>query len=105
MKTETDPNTIAKAFPPGDFIREELEERGWSQAELAKRMGRPLQVINQIINGTKSVTAETAIDLEKALGVSARTWLNLEATYRLWMARRNREEGICPKPPSGVVGD
>ncbi len=72
-----------QAFPPGDHIREEIEYRGWSQADLARIMGRPIQVINQIINGRKAITARTARELEAALGTSAETWMNLETSYRL----------------------
>ena len=74
-----------EAFPPGDHIREEIEYRGWSQGDLARIMGRPLQVINQIINGRKAITARTARELEAALGTSAETWMNLETSYRLYV--------------------
>jgi HTH-type transcriptional regulator / antitoxin HigA len=74
---------VAQAFPPGDFIREELEARGWTQGDLATVIGRPLQVVNAIINGRKSITPETAVSLGAAFGTSAVFWLNLEAAYRL----------------------
>ena len=61
-----------EAFPPGNYIREEIEYRGWSQGDLARIMGRPVQVINQIINGSKAITARTARELEAALGPDAR---------------------------------
>jgi HTH-type transcriptional regulator/antitoxin HigA len=77
-----------EAFPPGDHIREEIEYRGWSQGDLARIMGRPLQVINQIINGRKAITARTARELEAALGTSAETWMNLETGYRLYIAEK-----------------
>jgi addiction module HigA family antidote len=72
------------AFPPGDLIREELEYRGWSQNDLAQIMGRPLQTINQLINGHKAITARTARELEAALGPDAQFWLNMETSYRLY---------------------
>jgi HTH-type transcriptional regulator/antitoxin HigA len=74
---------VAQAFPPGDFIREELEARGWTQSDLAKIIGRPLQVVNPIINGKKEITPETAVSLGAAFRTSAVYWLNLEAAYRL----------------------
>ena len=73
-----------QAFPPGDHIREEIEDRGWSQSDLARIMGRPVQVINEIINGRKAITARTARELEAALGSSAELWMNLETSYRLY---------------------
>jgi HTH-type transcriptional regulator/antitoxin HigA len=89
----------AEVFPPGEFIREELEERGWTQGEFARILGRPLQVINQIINGKKRITVETAKEIGLAFGTGPELWLNLENTYRLHttaepdqaIARRARE--------------
>ena len=79
---------IAQAFPPGDFIREELEARGWSQGDLAKIVARPIQVVNQIVNGKKEVTPQTALALGEAFGTGPEYWVNLEAQYRLWLAGR-----------------
>lgn len=79
--------TPAEAFPPGEFIREELEERGWSEAEFAQILGRPAQAVSEILNGKKEITAETAVAFGEALGTSAELWLNLQATYRLHLAR------------------
>jgi HTH-type transcriptional regulator/antitoxin HigA len=62
---------------PGEILEEELGARQMTQRELATRMGRQPQVVNQIVRGKKSITAETALGLERALGVSARTWMNL----------------------------
>src|SRR5436189_6436897 len=42
---------LAQVFPPGEFIREELEARGWTQGDLAVILGRPIQVVNGIVNG------------------------------------------------------
>jgi HTH-type transcriptional regulator/antitoxin HigA len=73
----------AEVFPPGEFIRDELEERGWTQSDLAKIMGRPLPAVNLIIAGKKTVTPETAVGLASAFGTSAEFWLNLETAYQL----------------------
>jgi len=73
----------AAAFPPGDFIREELEARGWTQSDLAEILGRPFQTVNAIINGRKAITSRTARELEAALGPSAQFWMNLETSYQL----------------------
>ncbi len=55
------------AIPPGAYLAEEIEARGISQKELAKRMGRPLNAINEIIHGKKVITAETALQLEEVM--------------------------------------
>jgi HTH-type transcriptional regulator / antitoxin HigA len=88
----------AEVFPPGEFLREELEMRCWTQADLAKLMGRPLRSINEIINAKKAITAETAIGLGEAFGTSAGYWMNLESVYRLYVARGRKRE-ILRKAP------
>jgi addiction module HigA family antidote len=75
------------AVPPGEILNEALEERGMSQAELGRRMARPLKTISEIVTGKASITPETSIQLERALGVSAATWLGLETRYREAQAR------------------
>ena len=76
------------AIPPGELLAEEIEARGMTQRELATLMGRPPQVVNLIINGKKAITPQTAIQLERALGIAATIWVGLEAQYRLALARR-----------------
>ena len=75
------------AVPPGEYLAEEIEARGISQKELARCMGRPVNTINEIINGKKAITAATALELEKALGVPAHVWVNLQGQYELTQAR------------------
>jgi addiction module HigA family antidote len=79
---------------PGVTLREELAERGITQSAFARQINRPVQVINEIINGKKSVTAETAIALEKALGIRAELWLKMEASYQISKARA----GVAKRP-------
>lgn len=76
--------TSAEVFPPGEFIREELEARAWTQGDLAEIMGRPPQVVSEIISAKKQITPETARELAAAFGSDdALYWLNLESAYRL----------------------
>lgn len=83
-KTETYPDI---AIYPGEYLAEEIEARGISQKELAKRMKRPLNAVNEIINGKKAITAETALQLEEVMPeIPARFWLNLETDYQLTKA-------------------
>lgn len=72
-----------EVFPPGEFLLEELEERGWSQREFAEILGRPVAAVNEIIKGKRSITPATAKELAAALGTSPFFWLNLEAAYQL----------------------
>jgi HTH-type transcriptional regulator/antitoxin HigA len=83
-KTKTYPNI---AIPPGEFLAEEIGARSITQKELARRMGRPLNAINEIVNGKKAITAETALQLEEVMQeIPARFWLNLETDYQLTKA-------------------
>ncbi|HEY4266947.1 MAG TPA: helix-turn-helix domain-containing protein [Galbitalea sp.] len=77
--------------PPGEVLAEALAERGMTQAELARRMARPLKTISEIATGKAALTAETAIQLERTLGISASLWSGLEARYREGLARRKAE--------------
>ena len=73
----------AEVFPPGEFIREELEERGWTQGDLAEILGRPLRLVNELIAGKKQITPDTAQGLAAAFGTDAILWMNLDSQYRL----------------------
>ena len=80
------------AIYPGEYLTEEIKARGISQKELAKRMGWPQNVINEIINGKKTITAETALQLEVVMTeIPARFWLNLEVDDQLTTALIKRE--------------
>ncbi len=80
---------------PGELLVEALEERGMSQSELARRMGRPIKTINEIANGKAAITPETAIQLELTLGISAAFWNNLETSHRAHLARERAENELA----------
>lgn len=58
----------AEVFPPGEHLADELEERGWSQADFAEIIGRPVQFVSEIVNAKKELTAESAAQIAAALG-------------------------------------
>ena len=80
-----------RAIHPGIYLGEEIETRGMTQTELAHRMERPVQVINEVIRGRKAISEETALGLERVLGTPARVWLNLQSMYGLARARLGQE--------------
>ncbi len=82
------------AIPPGEFLLEVADDLGISQADLARRMGRPPQAINEIIKGEKMITSETALQLEQVLAVPAHIWTGLEAEYQLVKARHQDTETV-----------
>lgn len=92
-------NTDARAWsdlpiPPGELLQEELDAIGMTQQRLAMLTGRPAQVINEIIRGKKQITHETALELERVLGLPAHIWVNLEADYQLTSARLREQEEL-----------
>ena len=75
------------AIPPGEVLSETIETLGLTQAELARRMGRPPQTVNEIVRGSKEITPDTALQLERVVGVPAHVWTRLDADYRFNKAR------------------
>jgi HTH-type transcriptional regulator/antitoxin HigA len=73
--------------PPGDSIRDAAEERGWTQAELAQRLGYSEKHISQLINGKVPLTQDTATRLAHVIGSTVRFWLAREANYQRHFAR------------------
>ena len=95
MKTKTSRAYSDMPIPPGEVLEEEIEARGMTQKELAARLGKPAQAINEIIKGKKAITPDTAIGLGKVLGISPQFWNTLEADYRMTLARIREQEAIA----------
>ena len=72
---------------PGEVIKEEIEYRGISQRELAKRIGMPHSVVNEILNGKRIVSTRTAYLMEAALGIPAYSLLRLQLKYDIQTAQ------------------
>lgn len=81
--------------PPGETLEEMLEERGMTQKELARRMGRPLKTVNEIVKGKVALTADTALQLERVLGVPANFWNRREADYREYCSRVAEQQRLA----------
>lgn len=82
----------ARIVSPGQIIKDELDERGWTQKDLAEIMGRPYQAINEIVRSTKQITPQTARELAQAFGTSPEFWLNLEMKYQLHKSPKEEKE-------------
>ena len=72
---------------PGNFLLENLEELGITQYRLARAIGVPPRRINEIVHGRRSITADTALRIGRALGTTPEFWLNLQGHYDLDIAR------------------
>ena len=80
---------------PGEHLAEILEELGISQYRLAKTIGTPARRINEIVHGRRSITADTALRIGQALGMTPEFWLNLQKMYDLDRARASTDlDGI-----------
>ena len=71
------------ATHPGELIKDELKERNMTQKELSELTGIKPSVLSETINGKRSVSLSVAMALEKALGISAEMWMNLQTQYDL----------------------
>lgn len=71
------------AIHPGEILKEELESRGISQKDFASAISVSYTMLNEILNGKRSITADFAILVEAALGTPAEHWLNMQARYNL----------------------
>ena len=80
------------ASPPGDTIVDLMEERGWTRVVLARRLGFSARHLNQLINGSVSITNDTALQLERVLGSTVNFWLNKEANYRERLAELDSQQ-------------
>jgi len=78
---------------PGEILLDEfLQPLGLTQYRLAKGLSVPPRRINEIVHGTRAITADTALRLARFFGTSERFWLNLQTAYDLEL-ERDRLEG------------
>jgi HTH-type transcriptional regulator / antitoxin HigA len=82
------------AIPPGDTIREMLAAKSMTQTALAERMKRPLNKINEILQGKRAITEDTALELELVLGLPASFWSELERNFQIAQQRLRAESRL-----------
>ncbi len=75
-------------IPPGETISDVLDERGWTQTDLAKRANFSTKHVYQLLRGEAPITQDTGAKLEKVLGSTTRFWVGLDTQYREQIARR-----------------
>ena len=71
---------------PGELLRDELEEIGTSLNELSRALRVPMNRISALVNGKRSITADTAMRLARYFGTSPQYWINLQSAYDLEVA-------------------
>lgn len=73
---------------PGEIVRELcMKPLGLSVTALAEALGVSRKTLSQLLNGRSGISAEMAVRLSMAFGVSAQSWLNHQTAYDLWRAR------------------
>ena len=77
---------------PGEILADELAELNKSPTELARELHVPANRISQLVAGKRAMTADTALRLERWLGVSAAFWMNLQKRYELDIAREKSDD-------------
>lgn len=91
------------ATHPGEMIKDELKERHMTQKQLADVSGIRASVLSETINGKRSISLNVAVALEKALGIPAEIWMNLQTQYDLDSAdiaeRDNQRETVSVTIP------
>ena len=78
---------VSEPIHPGEHLAEIMEELGITQYRLAKTIGVPQIRIHDIVHCRRSITADTALRIGRALGMTPDYWLNLQRTYDLDVAR------------------
>ena len=91
-------------IPPGEILMEEfMRPLGISINALARALAVPPNRISAIVNGTRAITADTALRLGKYFGTSPETWLDLQSDYELRVARRTVGKRIASRVRTRVA--
>jgi len=82
-----------RAIHPGEILREELEVLGFSANEFAKKLKIPTNRITSILNGQRSITADTALRLARYFATTPEFWMNLQIAYdlKITMAKASKQ--------------
>ena len=83
------------ATHPGEMIKDELKERNMTQKQLSELTGIKPSVLSETINGKRSVSLSVAMALEKAMGIPAEAWMNLQTQFDIDSAsidERNKQK-------------
>lgn len=89
------PKNRKPTHPGAILLADFLEPMGVTQSRLAKHLGWTYARINEIVNGKRGISAETALSLSEAFGTTVDFWVNLQSTYDLWAARQ-KHKAVTP---------
>lgn len=80
---------------PGDILKEELQARGISQKRFAQMIEMSYTAFNEILNGKRPISVETAMKIEAATEIDARFWIDLQSDYNYHIARKDGRLTLC----------
>ena len=85
------PHKLIPATPinQGEMLKDKFQARGISQRKFARIIGMPYTAFNEIINGKRPITTDTALKIEAATGITANLWIGLQSDYNMQTARRD----------------
>lgn len=83
---------------PGETLQDVLEEQGMTASALARALSVPKNRITAILNGTRSITGDTALRLGHYFAMSPEFWLNLQKIYELRLATIEKGQEIAELP-------
>lgn len=90
---------LAEVFPPGEYILDELEARGWRPADLAWIMGVHANVVSALLSGRRGISAEMSKKLGAAFDVSPEFFLNLQAAADMAPRSPTGADRLAPRAP------
>lgn len=76
---------------PGEILKDELQARRISQKRFAEIIGIPYTMFNEIVNGKRSITTDTALKIEAATNIKAYIWMNMQIAYNMQLAREDNK--------------
>ena len=82
----------AQPFPPGEYLKDELEARGWTHEDLGEITGISRRQIINLIQGKSAITTDTAQTIGAAFGQEPETWMNLQIAYELAVAAKETRD-------------
>ena len=86
------PRNRAPTHPGEMLLKEFLEPGGISQKDFSEHLGWTYARLNEIVNGRRGVTADSALAFSEALDMEPEFWLNLQRDWDLWHAHRNHKK-------------
>lgn len=96
---------LVEIFPPGEFIQEELDARGWLKSDFAEILGVDKKTVGEIVSGKRSITPEMAKLIGAAFGTGPNVWLNLDNEYQLQKTPRNDSRNAQVSRKAKLFGD